>query len=110
MQQGRRAHLTAWQQNKTRLELLRSVVAQLREAGIPSLMLKGAALSLAFYRDPGLRPMRDVDLLVPKERSADAARKLVELGFKPEGGKFPNRLRVGHGWQDYHWDCSGTVS
>jgi len=111
VQEGRRAHLTAWQQNKQRFELLASLVAHLKTSGIPSLVLKGAALTQAHYLDPGLRPMRDVDLMVPLDHAPAAARKLVELGFTPENGAFPNRFRVGHGWQffqagqslDLHW-------
>ena len=50
-------------------------------AGIDTLVLKGAALAFLVYPSPGLRPMRDLDLLV---READARRAqhiLVELGF-----------------------------
>ena len=42
------------------------------QAGVPFLVLKGAALAHLVYGDPRLRPMRDVDLLI---RKADGRRR-----------------------------------
>lgn len=61
------------------------LLSELDRAGIPVMLLKGAALVEAVYRDPALRPMDDVDLLV---RAADIreAQHLVEsLGYKVSG-------------------------
>ena len=33
------------------------------------MLLKGAALILQCYHDAGLRPMRDLDILVPEEQA-----------------------------------------
>lgn len=56
----------------------------LREAGIPVVIFKGGALlESGAYDDAGARPMDDVDLLVPPERAADAARILEASGFAP---------------------------
>ena len=35
-----------------------------RSAGVPAIVLKGAALTATAYRNPALRPMRDLDILV----------------------------------------------
>ena len=48
---------------------------------IPSVLLKGAALSLSLYRKPGLRFMRDADLLIPSGQLEAARQQLVALGF-----------------------------
>ena len=40
------------------------VLGELRRRGIEPMLLKGAALTLLHYRDSGLRPMEDVDILV----------------------------------------------
>jgi hypothetical protein len=49
-------------------------------AGVPALFLKGIHLAVAAYPQPGLRPMRDVDVLVPAGRAADALEALESIG------------------------------
>ena len=49
------------------LDRLRTV---LDEAGIPFAALKGAWLAQHAYRDPALRPMRDIDFLVALNRAS----------------------------------------
>ena len=68
-----------------RTRVVADVASALAQAGVPVLVLKGAALAHLVYGDPGLRPMRDVDLLI---RKADAGRALDVLGrcgFQPGG-------------------------
>ena len=52
-----------------------------RRAGIPVVLLKGACYALTIYPDPGLRPMGDVDLLLPRLKLAEAARIARSQGF-----------------------------
>lgn len=52
----------------------------LREAGLMPLVHKGAAL-VARYPDRGLRPMDDVDIVVPAERFDDALEVLESAGW-----------------------------
>jgi len=47
-------------------------------------VLKGTALTLLYYRDYGLRPMVDCDVLVPTARVWDAFDLLQSLGWKPD--------------------------
>src|SRR5215203_7254514 len=56
-----------------RARVLAAVARAMAQAGVPFLVLKGAALAHLVYGDPRLRPMRDVDLLV---RPADGGRAL----------------------------------
>jgi len=42
-----------------------SWAGQFTEAGITAVWLKGVPLSLSVYPDPAVRPMGDIDLLVP---------------------------------------------
>ncbi len=58
-----------WQ---TYRKLLISSATRLAEAGIPVAVLKGSALLLAVYPDPGQRTMVDLDLLVPDEHLTKA--------------------------------------
>jgi hypothetical protein len=62
---------------------LGEVLRVLEERSIPAMLLKGAALLTLVYRDPGLRPMTDVDLLVRREQLRPAAQALYEAGLAP---------------------------
>lgn len=75
---------------RVRTQVLGQVVAACQAQDIPLLVLKGAALSHLVYPQPGLRPMRDLDLLV---RPADLARArgvLVQLGFAEPDERLPD--------------------
>jgi len=52
----------------------------LRSHGIPVLLLKGAALAKTVYRDPGERPMADLDCLVPRAQWREAVHLAVKAG------------------------------
>ncbi|MBN1218099.1 MAG: nucleotidyltransferase family protein [Anaerolineae bacterium] len=67
--------------NRVRAKALAEVLAAFQSAKIDALALKGAALAQLVYPQPGLRPMRDVDLLVSKLQTRQAQSLLVELGF-----------------------------
>lgn len=66
-----------------RRELLR-VVRTLGSAGVPALLLKGAAWAYTAYAHPPVRRRLDTDLLVPPARRADAERALVSNGYEPD--------------------------
>jgi len=57
------------------------ISAALTTAGIPALWLKGAALALTIYPDPALRPMIDLDVLVPIDRCTEALAILQTLSY-----------------------------
>jgi len=64
-----------------------AIVEVLQEFGLEKidvLLVKGIALSNFAYSEIGLRPMRDVDLLVKKSDLARANEILFELGYLPE--------------------------
>jgi hypothetical protein len=67
--------------NQVRTRVLHDVLAAYQAAGIPALVLKGAALFHLVYPEPGLRPMSDLDILVPESEAWRAQRTLAELGF-----------------------------
>lgn len=64
---------------------LADVGAVLSGAGIDYVVLKGGALALAAYPAPGLRPMRDIDILVPRDAIDEANRLIRALGFELPG-------------------------
>jgi hypothetical protein len=77
-------------ENLRNLELAKAVVrlhhvdelgaVAVRE-GVDLYLLKGAAFATTLYRDPGLRPMSDIDVLVSRSRFETWARELERLGY-----------------------------
>ena len=67
--------------NRIRTRLLCDVLDALESVGIRVLVLKGAALAHLVYPEPGLRPMSDIDLLVPRPDVRQAQGVLIRLGF-----------------------------
>jgi len=67
--------------NRHLLRRLEPIVDRFAKANVDLMVLKGAALLLCLYRNPSLRPMCDVDLLI-HAHDADAADELLhDLGF-----------------------------
>ena len=59
------------------------VLAALQNAEIsPAVLLKGAVLGWLIYPDPLLRPMNDIDILLPKKQMDDAEAALMGLGYQ----------------------------
>jgi hypothetical protein len=56
-------------------------------AGIAHVMLKGAALVFGSYQDPGLRPLRDIDLLVRPDRAKVAEEALLAHSKSPRAAE-----------------------
>lgn len=74
-----------WYRNQM---LFRDMTALLRcfhNAGVETMILKGAALILLHYRDYGLRPMNDFDVLVHTEQAPAAISVLTKQGWTPKG-------------------------
>lgn len=79
---------------RVRGRALREVLAAFGAAGVPVVVLKGAALAHLLYPAPYLRPMHDLDLLVAPADALRAQRLLADRGFGaplPEDG-----IRAGH--------------
>lgn len=84
-------------QNEHRMHVVRALMIQrdllatahaLAAAGIPMAALKGAFLAHFAYPDPGLRPLRDLDILVPREHALRAFNTLLAAGFE----RLPERM------------------
>lgn len=71
-------------------------ISRLFEAGqIPSIALKGAFLANFAYPEMGLRPMRDLDLLVPREHAVPAFNLLKQHGYRPSYDGLPEAYLEG---------------
>jgi len=101
----------SWYGTHRLLHSVEPVIAELASADIPVLLTKGVPLALSYYRNPALRPMADVDVVVPEPRLSQALGVLASLGWRgerPEG----EALRFRHAVQvfgpdgaelDLHW-------
>ena len=76
-----------YRDTRVRVEALLAAAARplagLRAAGIPTLVLKGGALVSRYYCDTGLRPMSDLDVLVPTPAAPAAQQVLQDHGWSP---------------------------
>jgi len=61
------------------------VFATLDQIGVPFIVLKGAALIACYLADRSLRPMEDIDILVPEDRLANAIAVLTAMNLHPQG-------------------------
>lgn len=68
--------------NSLTLSRFRAVARALHDAGVPVMLLKGAALLLRYHVDLGARPMNDVDVLLEKGDVERAMRVLHDLGWR----------------------------
>ena len=74
----------AWIHNQRIFQELEILSRLFSQAEIPVVVLKGACFALTIYPDIGLRPMGDLDLLVPKAKLAEAVEIAKTLGYVDE--------------------------
>lgn len=94
----RMTELPAWWQERCRAEYqktgilntlrfreLSGLLADLRSAGLETIVLKGAALIELIYGNPALRPMIDLDLLLHKQDIPQAIELFAGRGYQVFG-------------------------
>lgn len=92
-----------WYKNQMLFHIISGLLRSFNDAGIESMVLKGAALILLCYGDYGLRPMNDFDILVPTEHALPAIRLLRKLGWNPVDFEPDERyisVSYSHGFED----------
>lgn len=67
--------------NLLAFDALARVLDRLNAHDVPNILLKGVALALTLYKNEALRPMSDVDLLVPRDDVPRTIALLRELGY-----------------------------
>jgi len=70
-----------WTKNKLAFRGKADLLRAFAQEGIPTMLLKGAALCQTVYKDPSARPMHDLDLLVPAAEAARVVRLLQTRGW-----------------------------
>jgi hypothetical protein len=109
-------YLQTLAQNLRREAHLADIVGLLEEAGVETMLLKGAASSTAYYPSRGLRDMADIDLLVRPDDVGRAVDILVQQRWRPyldaPHPEIQRQIRVRHAWSftldteneiDLHW-------
>lgn len=91
-----------WAKNQVLLNHAAGWVTAWQARGIPVVVLKGIPLLLEYYRDAALRPMSDVDLLVPVTRVQEVATWLREEGWKKDSHLDWRNVTL-EAQQSYNW-------
>jgi len=74
-----------WVRNLKAMTFAQRVFAALDQSGVPFIVLKGAALVACYLADRSLRPMDDVDILVPDDQVENAIAVLTAIKLQPKG-------------------------
>ncbi|MBN1550969.1 nucleotidyltransferase family protein, partial [bacterium] len=72
-----------WLSNQFLFNHIKSVLSSLNEAGIKTLLFKGAGLVVGYHLNYALRPMDDIDFLVHKEAAQTAIDVIKDLDWFP---------------------------
>jgi len=79
-----------WYKNQMLFRNMAAVLKILHNAGIKIMVLKGAILTLIYYKNYGLRPMQDFDILVCTDQAPAAVDALQKFGWNPK----PEPLKI----------------
>jgi Uncharacterised nucleotidyltransferase len=71
----------AWYKNRRLLYSASQLIKILGDRGISSLLLKGGAHSMLYYKDFGVRPVWDIDLMVKTDQVIEAHEVLEKAGW-----------------------------
>jgi hypothetical protein len=85
---------------------LAEILGRLSQAGVPVIVLKGAALAFTIYTDPAMRPMNDIDIFVHPEHLFTAIGVLRSIGYEQQKITYHAVLTGGadgHTTIELHW-------
>ncbi len=91
------AYWESWAKSHRHIQLAAEIVQMFEQAGMPTLLLKGIALASRHYEKPQLRPMGDVDLMVPAPFAEPARRLLIANGWRSIENPPESALQLLHG-------------
>jgi hypothetical protein len=118
----RHAYYENLARNLTLFQELRRILKTLDDRGIKAMVLKGAMLAETVYKNPALRPMSDVDLLIRRQDVDKAEKALLDSGYNLLTTEFSKRWAEKFGgerlyakWSDFpiyvdvHWYITNYV-
>src|SRR5207249_2194179 len=77
------AYRRTWRDNQILFYQVSALLRSFHSIGIETIVLKGAALALLHYKDAGLRPMNDFDVMIHVGQRTAAIHTMKELGWVP---------------------------
>ena len=86
-----------WYQNKQLLHENTRILEELREAEIETLVFKGAPLAILHYKNIGLRPMNDIDVMVRKKDVEKSLEFFKNKGWTPQLTPVKDHLKYHNG-------------
>jgi hypothetical protein len=92
---------------------LKRILAGIERAGVPVVVLKGMALAQVVYPEPALRPMNDIDLLVPAQSLRAAMRVMRQCGYGLRKATYHLLFKGGPRQQvsvELHWNLDRVAS
>jgi hypothetical protein len=101
-----------WYKNNKLFSDVAPVIEALHRAEIPIMLLKGVMLVLHYYRNIALRPMADIDILIPTAMAMRGIEAMVPLPYERHTPPTVDLLRYRHAMQycsadkgefDLHW-------
>jgi hypothetical protein len=102
----------AWSKNQALFHKISPVIRRLQNAGIRTMLLEGAGMSLLYHKNNGARPMAHIDVLVPWEQVRLALSMLYQIGWMASIPILETDIHYGHTIQlthnthgefDLHW-------
>lgn len=94
----------AWAEAQTAMAALAPMVLSLEQAGIRTMLIKGAALRAEYYRNDAVRPMSDLDIVVEPHQARPAINALEALGWTRVGTARDEDLANRHSMQFFNKD------
>jgi hypothetical protein len=79
----------SWYRNQLLFADAAALLAALKAAGVPTMLLRGAAMVVAYQGDAGARPMNDLDVLVRPGQVEHGRRSAQASGWWPVAGSEP---------------------
>jgi hypothetical protein len=106
------AYRMSWYRNQVLFDKARPLVSDLEQRGITTLVLKGVALVLSYYRNPALRPLAAIDIAVSPRQVKGSITAIEAFGWQRNLSPSAEDLRYRHCIQftdrdghalDLHW-------
>ncbi len=101
-----------WCKNQRFFYEMSKVLKYLHDAGIQTMILKGVALTVLHYKNYAVRPMADIDILVPTSQALSTINLLNKAGWIQSTNLIDDYLHYRHSMQfkdqsgrelDLHW-------
>jgi hypothetical protein len=112
MQRFKGVFRNAWVTSVRQQALAAEIIRILAGAGVRTMVSKGLPLALLYYERPALRPMADVDIIVPSENAERASAILEQGGFTAQRKSWRTERALRHALMhrngdgqeiDLHW-------